>query len=183
MTCGPDTQAADTAAGRKASGWRTAVSAALLAFCGPLAAGTPAVLEAVTDSGTVLVQRTIPPGGRWCLAWNHSVAGFAVRDCYRHVEGRMVLERSHQPDFAAGLGHIPGRGRQHSDGRGGYWIEDIDEPVPGNAYALRVGSAAVDHRLVIRGTTFSLSDAAAGERVRIRLSETAASGDGDSATR
>jgi hypothetical protein len=60
----------------------------------------------------------------------------------------MVLVRSRLPDFAAGLGHIPGRGRQVSDGDGGYWILDIDEPVPGDAYVLRPGaSAPVDHRL------------------------------------
>jgi hypothetical protein len=153
------------------------VSAILLALCGPPAAGTPALLEAVTDGGSVLVQRTIPPGGRWCLVWNHSVAGFTVRDCYRNIEGDMVLERSHQPDFAAGLGHIPGRGTQRGDGRGGYWIEEINEPVPGNAYALRVGSITVDHRLVVRDTTFSLSEAAAGERVRIRLRGASTKGD------
>jgi hypothetical protein len=53
----------------------------------------------------------------------------------------MVLVRAHLPDFAAGLDHIPGRGRQVSDGQGGYWILDIDEPVPGNAYVLRPGRA------------------------------------------
>ena len=51
----------------------------------------------------------------------------------------MVLTYAHLPDFAAGLDHIPGRGRQVSDGAGGYWIDDIDEPVPGNAYVLRPG--------------------------------------------
>lgn len=117
----------------------------------------------------VLVRRSIPAGGEWCLVWNHSVAGFPVRDCYRNEAGRMVLDRSHQPDFAAGLGHIPGRGRQRSDGAGGYWIEGIDEPVPGNAYLLQVGGMAVDHRLMVRGETVSLSRVAAGERVRIRL--------------
>lgn len=55
----------------------------------------------------------------------------------------MVLMRSRQPDFAAGLGHIPGRGRQVSDGAGGYWIIDIDEPVPGDAYVLRPGAGPV----------------------------------------
>ena len=108
-------------------------------------------------------------GERWCLAWNHSVTGIKVRDCYRYQDGRMVLERSHQPDFAAGLGHIPGRGVQTSDGNGGYWIEHINEPVPGNRYLLRVGSMAVDHRILWNDTVTSLSTLAAGERVTIQL--------------
>lgn len=104
----------------------------------------------------------------WCIVWNHSVKGFAVQDCYELHEDRMVLVRSHQPDFAAGLGHIPGRGRQTSDDRGGYWIEDIDEVVPGNCYRLRVGSASVDHRIVTGNRKISLSALAAGESVAIR---------------
>lgn len=81
----------------------------------------------------------------------------------------MVLVRSHQPDFAAGLGHIPGRGAQTSDGHGGYWIEGIDEPVPGNAYILRPGAGFVDHRIWMGGTEVSLSALAPRARVRIAL--------------
>lgn len=116
-----------------------------------------------------MVDIPLNPGDRWCLAWNHSVTGIQVLDCYRYHEGRMVLERSHQPDFAAGLGHIPGRGTQQSDGEGGYWIEHIDEPVPGNRYLLRVGSTVVDHRIIWNDTVTSLSASAAGERVVIQL--------------
>lgn len=129
----------------------------------------PANLEAVDQEGNILVSIPIMPGGRWCLGWNHSVEGFEVRDCYRYREGKMMLERSHQPDFAAGLDHIPGRGEQVSDGRGGYWIEHIDEPVPGNRYTLRVGSSDVNHRLLWGTQQFSLSAVAAHERVTLRL--------------
>lgn len=126
-------------------------------------------LEVLDDHGQALVSLPMPEGERWCMEWNHSVTGIRVQDCYRHHQGNMVLERSHQPDFAAGLGHVPGRGRQVSDGQGGYWIEDIDEPVPGNRYRLRVGSARVDHRLLHEGRRISLSELAAGERVTIHL--------------
>lgn len=150
---------------------------------GDPAAGSPAVaadearLEVRDADGERLASVPMPEGEGWCLEWNHSVEGFPVLDCYRHREGRMVLERSHLPDFAAGLDHIPGRGRQVSDGEGGYWIEAIDEPVPGNAYRLRVGAMRVDHRLVIDGERISLSRLAANRRVTIRLASAAASPD------
>jgi hypothetical protein len=81
----------------------------------------------------------------------------------------MVLDSSHQPDFAAGLGHIEGRGTLRSDGAGGYRIEDIDEPVPGNRLNLRVGSPAVDHRIEFKGMRYSLSERAANRLVVMRL--------------
>lgn len=132
----------------------------------------PAHLLVTRESGEVLLDEPAPAGSRWCMTWNHSVEHFTVRDCYVNSEGAMVLERSHQPDFAAGLGHIEGRGVQVSDGEGGYWIEEIMEPVPGNRYALRVGAPAVDHRLAWPGgeyPTVSLSARAAGERVYVEL--------------
>lgn len=129
----------------------------------------PALLAVVDERGDSLVQLRLAPGDEWCLAWNHSVEGFRVLDCYRYREGRMVLTRSHQPDFAAGLGHFQGRGTQVSDGAGGYWIENIDEPVPGDRYLLRVGSPTVNHRLVYNDNVISLSALAAGERVSIQL--------------
>ncbi len=130
-------------------------------------------LEVHADDGRLIVALPMPEGAPWCLEWNHSVTGIRVQDCYRHRKGRMVLERSHQPDFAAGLGHVPGRGRQVSDGEGGYWIEEIDEPVPGNRYRLRVGSPEVNHRLLHEGRRLSLSDQVAGERVTIHLQTSA----------
>lgn len=81
----------------------------------------------------------------------------------------MVLVRAHLPDFAAGLDHIPGRGVQISDGMGGYFIQDINEAVPGNAYILRPGAGWVNHRISINGTQVSLSKVAARARVRIAL--------------
>ncbi|WP_439331792.1 DUF1850 domain-containing protein [Onishia niordana] len=127
------------------------------------------VLEVRGRRDTLLASLSVPEGEGWCLEWNHSVEGFPVLDCYRNDQGQMVLERSHQPDFAAGLGHVPGRGRQVSDGHGGYWIEDIHEPVLGNRYLLRVGSLRVNHRLIHAGKTVSLSELAAGQRVSIEL--------------
>ena len=141
-------------------------SLALLLLAAPAEA---ADLTAKLQNGTEIARLPVPDGSGWCVLWRHSVQGFGVEDCYENRDGRMVLVRSHQPDFAAGLGHIPGRGRQVSDGAGGYWILDIDEPVPGDAYVLRPGSMAVDHRLRTEDAEVSLSARAAHRRVWITL--------------
>lgn len=126
-------------------------------------------LTATLPDGTEIARLAVPDGSGWCILWHHSVQGFEVQDCYRNISGHMVLDRSHQPDFAAGLGHLPGRGQQISDGAGGYWIEDIGEPVPGDAYVLRPGTMAVNHRIVTGGEDVSLSALAPRARVLIAL--------------
>jgi len=146
-------------------------AALLLVLASLPAVAAGAVLEVIGADGARLARFSVEPGERWCVLWEHSVEGFTVEDCYVHRNGRMVLVASHQPDFAAGLGHVPGRGTQHSDDDGGYWIRGIDEPVPGNRYLLRVGSERVNHRIRHRGDITSLSGLAAGERVTVRLSE------------
>ncbi|WOI56230.1 DUF1850 domain-containing protein [Palleronia sp. LCG004] len=145
----------------------TLVAGGLSALLAMPAAG--ADLTARLPDGTEIARLEIADGGEWCVLWNHSVQGFEVEDCYENRGGRMVLVRSHQPDFAAGLGHVPGRGRQVSDGDGGYLILGIDEPVPGDAYVLRPGDMRVDHRLKAGEKVVSLSSAAPHERVRIAL--------------
>lgn len=127
-------------------------------------------LTATLPDGTEVARIPVPEGSGWCVVWNHSVDLFQVEDCYENQAGRMVLVRSHLPDFAAGLDHIPGRGKQISDGQGGYWIIDLDEPVPGNSYILRPGGSAVDHRLRANDYEVSLSASAARARVTIKLS-------------
>jgi hypothetical protein len=130
----------------------------------------PAPHLVVRDAqGVELARFALDATPRWHLAWRHSVSGILVRDFYEARDGTMLLTQSHTPAYDAGLGHIPGRGRAESDGAGGYWIRGIDEPVPGNAYWLRVGSPEVGHALVHGGRRVNLSDLAAGRRVRIAL--------------
>jgi len=126
-------------------------------------------LEIIGADGRILAETGIRRQGGWCLYWNHSVTGDGVIDCYVDDHGKMVLHRAYQPDFAAGLGHYPGRGKLTSAENGGYWIEDIDEAVPGNAYVLRVGSLAVNHRIVTENDEINLSKMAEHTRVTIRL--------------
>ena len=143
---------------------------ALLLLTTPFCA-TAAELVATLEDGTEIARLPVPDGAGWCVLWHHSVKGFEVSDCYENRAGQMVLVRAHLPDFAAGLDHIPGRGRQVSDGQGGYWILDIDEAVAGNAYVLRPGPGIVDHRLQVCSTTVSLSAIAPRARVTIALME------------
>ncbi|AEQ51711.1 hypothetical protein KKY_1696 [Pelagibacterium halotolerans B2] len=127
------------------------------------------VLDVIGQDGEIIFREPVTNDTRWCIFWNHSVQHFLVRDCFVASEGQMVLERSHQPDFAAGLGHIPGRGTMISAPEGGYWIEDINEPVPNNCLRLRVGAPGVDHRIVVNQRDENLSAMAPREAVRIVL--------------
>ena len=52
---------------------------------------------------------------------------------------------------------------------GGYFILNIDEPVPHDAYILRPGLGPVDHRLQVGEQIVSLSAVAPRARVRIAL--------------
>jgi hypothetical protein len=127
------------------------------------------VLRVVDAAGAEIVSAEMDRETRWCLVWTHSVKRFEVEDCFRQDRGVLMLERSHQPDFAAGLGEIPGRGTVVSDGAGGYWIEGIDAVLPGDALPIRIGTAAVNHRLRIGEREWSLSARAAGARAVVRL--------------
>lgn len=128
-------------------------------------------LSVIGEHGEQLLSIRLRSTDRWCLLWNHSVAGFLVSDCFINQHTQMLLHSSHQPDFAAGLGHLEGRGTLTSHDQGGYLINHINEPIPGNSLTLRVGSLAVNHRLVHEGKEISLSEVAAGRRVTLRLTE------------
>lgn len=132
------------------------------------------MLEMVTEDGRVHLRLALEPGQRWCLLWNHSVTGFTVRDCFAWRPPVLLLTDSHQPDFAAGLGHIEGRGELRAAAGGGYLIEGIDQPMPGNALPLRVGSERVDHRIELEGRMHSLSAGHAGHRIVLRVVKAAA---------
>lgn len=140
----------------------------LLCWTG-FAQAEPVVLEVADSAGAVSQRFVLADGQAWCLLWNHSVAGFTVRDCFAWRAPQLLLTHSHQPDFAAGLGHIEGRGVQRSDGAGGYLIDGIDQPLAGNRLPLRVGSQAVNHRIEIDGGVHSLSAAHAGQRIELRV--------------
>ena len=142
--------------------------AAALSFLLSAGSTSGATLTVEAAEGPLLTF-PVADGSEWCLEWNHSVTGGAVTDCFANRGGRMTLTRSYLHDFAAGLGEVPGRGTLRAADEGGYWIEDMSEPVPDNTLVLRVGRAAVNHRLAIGGEEHSLSALAAGRRVILRL--------------
>lgn len=128
-----------------------------------------ACLTVVDDAARVHAQRSVVEGERWCLTWRHSVAGFVVRDCFELRNGAMVLDTSETPDFAAGLGPTPGRGRLRSDGSGGYRLEDIGLVVGPGGLPLRIGSPEVDHRLIFKDDEWPLIERVGQVRAHIRL--------------
>ena len=142
-----------------------AAAGALALVAAPAAAGLRLV---VLDGGAEAAAADLPPDGRWCLVWNHSVTGEEVRDCYRAEGLTLVLERSRRPDLAAArLGHAPARGTPRAEGDA-TWIEGIDAPLPAGL-PLRVGSDRVRHRLAIGAAETALPAALAGRPVVIRL--------------
>ncbi len=144
------------------------LAGAALSLCLSAAAPVDAGIEVVADSGAVLATFAAPEGAEWCLHWRHSVTGGAVADCFETRAGTLLLTRSFLHDYAAGLGEIAGRGTVRAAAGGGYWIDAIDEPLPGNTLRLRVGGARVAHRIAHPGGTLALSARAAGQRVTLR---------------
>jgi hypothetical protein len=126
-------------------------------------------LLVVETAGAPLGELSFQPGEEICLTWNHSVTGGAVADCFENVGGRLTLTRSYLHDFAAGLGEVAGRGQIAPAAAGGYWINDIAEPIPDNSLALRVGPAAVNHTLTGVDRSLPLSLLAPNTAVRLTL--------------
>lgn len=141
----------------------------LLLLASASQASPPYYLQVVTSEQQVLLNLPLDEQEDWCLVWNHSVAGFVVEDCFSVVAGQWMLNSSHQPDFAAGLGHTLGRGKQLSDGRDGYIIKEMAVVMRNNQMVLRVGALTVNHRLDYRKKTISLSELAAGRRVTLKV--------------
>jgi hypothetical protein len=130
----------------------------------------PAVLRVVTANDEELLRLPLAEGLTWEIQWQHSVAGIIVRDRFAWRKGQMLLTDTLTPLLdIAGLGHLPGRGELRDDGHGGAWIAAIDEPIPGNAYWLRIGSIRAPTTLVYAGYSYPLSVDHPSVRARIEV--------------
>lgn len=142
-------------------------------FLAALCLATPAIADPVLRvelaSGVILAEWALSEGDEACLTWSHSVTGGKVADCFAQKGGQLLLMRSYLHDFAAGLGEVQGRGRLISAPEGGYWIEEISEPIAANALRLRIGATSVDHRLGLGPLILNLSHHAAGQAAVLRL--------------
>ncbi len=127
------------------------------------------VLRVELASGNVLAEWRLPEGREACLTWAHSVTGGAVADCFTQDAGQLLLSRSYLHDFAAGLGEVAGRGRLTAAPDGGYWIEDMAEPIAGNTLPIRIGAASVGHVLTLGPHVLNLSQQASGQAATLRL--------------
>lgn len=126
------------------------------------------VLQVVSADGAPVAELPFA-GAEICLSWAHSVTGGAVADCFAAQGGRLVLVRSYLHDYAAGLGEVAGRGRVVPAQGGGYWIVEIDEPMPETGLPLRVGPARVGHELSGATGMVDLSALTANSRVTLRV--------------
>ena len=83
---------------RLLGGFGVAIAATLFFAPPPVTASAQGyVLEVTGMDGEVHFSAPVAEGTRWCVRWNHSVAGFTVSDCYLFDGANMVLEKSHQP--------------------------------------------------------------------------------------
>lgn len=140
----------------------------LVASLLPPCAAVAGVLVVQVD-GQLRASLPWPVDSELCLTWAHSVTGGAVADCFGNRAGQMILTRAYLHDFAAGLGEVAGRGTLRADPYGGYWIEQIDEPIPANSLSLRIGPARVGHTLTGPGIDLDLSALAPDRPARLML--------------
>jgi len=141
-------------------------------FLGGMSGVTPLLAQTflvVETAGPPLGALPFQEGQEICLTWNHSVTGGPVADCFENLDGSLTLMRSYLHDFAAGLGDIAGRGEIAPAEDGGYWINDINEPIPGNSLALRIGPQDVNHVLAGDDNSLPLSQMAPDTAVLLSL--------------
>lgn len=127
-------------------------------------------LRLATADSEVLLNLSIEQVPYWSIRWQHSVAGIWIRDDFRWQDGVLLFTDSYSPLLdVAGLGDTAGRGEVKEDGQGNIWISDINEPIPGNRYALRVGSSTAPTLLLHAGQVYNLSEQYAGMRLWLEV--------------
>jgi hypothetical protein len=129
-------------------------------------------LRVTLADGTPLYAIALNNEPTWTLRWLHSVANTPVSDTFAWRNGTMLLtdHRTEHLDIA-GLGYTPGRGELRDDGKGGHWVANIDEAIPGNTHRFIIGSAGTNMALVHGGRVYPLSTRYPGARARIEVTQ------------
>jgi hypothetical protein len=119
----------------------------------------------VSDDGSTIGYLPLAEGERFTITYVHSIDQLPIEEDLVRRDGRLVAETTRVRQFGAGMGQIPGEGTGRADGE--WWVVDGIGRDVGTELALRVGSPAVDHRLVADGTEVRLSPCLAAHRVTL----------------
>lgn len=139
-----------------------AVLAAVLA-AGALLPLWPALRLSVDEER--LGHLALDEGEQFTLSYVHSIDRLPIEENLRVRDGELVVDSARLRQFGAGMGHIPGEGTGRADGE--WWvIEDMNRPI-GPQVSIRVGSAAVDHRLRTPDREVRLSPCLTSRRVAV----------------
>jgi hypothetical protein len=137
------------------------VAVAAVFFAGALLPLWPALRLSVDDER--LGHLPLAEGEQFTLSYVHSIDRLPIEENLRVRDGELVVDSTRLRQFGAGMGHIPGEGTGRADGE--WWvIEDMNRPI-GPEVAIRVGAAAVDHRLRTPDAEVRLSPCLTSRRV------------------
>lgn len=105
--------------------------------------------------GAPLLVLPLSAGEPFTLHYYHSVENAPIWEVHRlDPSGRIFIEEERYLKFGAGMGKMPGVGRMV---RRGPYEAIVDMHMPTGDFVLRIGSPAVDHTLIWRGTRTHLS--------------------------
>ncbi len=129
-------------------------------------AGLELTLTPVAGKTPLLVY-PIRPGERFTLHYIHSVNHRPIWEEHSvDPEGRIYVEEERFVSFSAGMGYWEGHGRLVKRGEHQV-IEDIHWPV--GRFILRVGGPGVDHTIIWRGRSTSLSRLVPGQALVVAV--------------
>lgn len=124
------------------------------------------LLELRLEGGPVVFREALDPGERFVLTYIHSVEHRPVWEVYSlDPDGAVRVHEHDYAVFGAGLGQIPGQGREVGAPHGWTRVVGLDRSV--GAFLLRVGQPGVDHRLIVRGRSTNLTETYAGRRLLV----------------
>lgn len=117
------------------------------------------------DEGSAMGHLPLAEEDQFTVAYVHSIDGLPIEENIEVREGRLVVDSTRLRQFGAGMGHVTGEGSGRAEGD--WWvIEGMDRDI-GSVLALRVGAAAVDHRVRTPDAEVRLSPCLSSRRVTV----------------